>query len=279
MKSWSCPICYKSALPFADCSSIWSKSHDSSFSSSVSSTSVVGGGLSIYYANCRSLLPKINEIRGIAMNNRLDIIALTETWLDSEVFDCEVDIPSFRLLRGDRSHQGGGVALYVSESLVVKSYHSHCSLEFLSAAISTFQGVLLVGLFYRPPSSGSSLDDLESLLTGLDLLAYKSCVILGDFNIDLLKASDSLPLELLGIMSGLGLSQLVGEPTRSTASSSSLIDHVYVSGREMVHDLAVGTPLASSDHFSISFSIELPKPRPCQRAGRFGSILKLTLKA
>ncbi len=44
--------------------------------------------LVVDYTNCRSLLPKIDELRLLADDMRLDFIALTETWLDPSIKDC-----------------------------------------------------------------------------------------------------------------------------------------------------------------------------------------------
>jgi len=54
-------------------------------------------------------------------NNSIDIIDITETWGTPDIFDCEMEIPGFKLYRKDRSvvndKKGGGVALYIKNSL------------------------------------------------------------------------------------------------------------------------------------------------------------------
>jgi len=81
---WACPACTHSALPFADCSRL-SLGDDreavvgcpslSSTSSSIATASRLGG-LSVYYANCRSILPKIEDLLCLVASsdppNRLD---------------------------------------------------------------------------------------------------------------------------------------------------------------------------------------------------------------
>ena len=53
------------------------------------------------------------------MKNNLDILLITETWLDRTFTDSQFHIPGFRLLRLDRSVEfvgketGGGVCFYV----------------------------------------------------------------------------------------------------------------------------------------------------------------------
>ena len=76
--------------------------------------------LSVYYTNCRSILNKIDLLRGMACVEKFDVIALTETWLDmsGKVFDSEVRIDGYELFYKDRGNRrGGGVALYVRDIL------------------------------------------------------------------------------------------------------------------------------------------------------------------
>ena len=94
-------------------------------------------------------------------------------------------------------------------------------------------------------------------------------VSLGDFNVDLLKIDEQLPMNLLGVTSSFGLSQLGHEPTRVCASSSSLIDHVYASASPSISSLLVGAPLGSSDHCSLrlclsQFSVQKIPPLKCR---------------
>ncbi len=41
------------------------------------------GGLKVYYTNCRSLRNKIGLLRGKASVENFNIIAVTETWIDT----------------------------------------------------------------------------------------------------------------------------------------------------------------------------------------------------
>ena len=58
--------------------------------------------LSVYYSSCRSVLPKMDDLRVLAKVDKPDIIALCETWLGEEVSPSEVALPEFRSYRLDR---------------------------------------------------------------------------------------------------------------------------------------------------------------------------------
>ena len=81
----------------------------------------------VLMANVRSLSPKVDELGMIAHVNSVDIIAVTETWLTSDIPDNAVDIPNFNLFRKDRNdaikRNGGGVGAYISTSHPTRRIH------------------------------------------------------------------------------------------------------------------------------------------------------------
>ncbi len=99
-------------------------------------------------------------------------------------------MPSYVLLRRDRSRHGGGVLIFVRESLCVLSCERHERAELLSIVVNAGSGPLWLGVIYRPPGLDHSLEDLESVLVSLDLASHKKVVLLGDFNVDLLLQDD-----------------------------------------------------------------------------------------
>ena len=188
------------------------------------------------------------------------VIALSETWLDDSVFDSEVSLPSYRLLRHDRDRRGGGVAIYVSDSISIHSVSRCSSSELLSVELVTKSGLLLLAVLYRPPNLDTDFSLLDSAITTLNISNSSNTIIVGDFNIDLLASSSSAAADLLSLMSGFGLHQLVTSPTRVTSNSSSLIDHVYCSNHHLVDCLSVSSELGSSDHCSLSVHLSTCKP-------------------
>lgn len=65
-------------------------------------------GLSILYSNCRSMAPKIVLLHAKAALSKPDVIALTETRLDSTIMLSEINISLYRLICRDRTRHGGG---------------------------------------------------------------------------------------------------------------------------------------------------------------------------
>ena len=76
--------------------------------------------------------------------------------LDSSVFDDEINISGYDLVRNDRNRNGGGVAIYIRSVINYKIRHDlmnnnleTITLEVLPPKSKTF----LVNTWYRPPNS------------------------------------------------------------------------------------------------------------------------------
>ena len=279
-EAWCCKTYLKEALPFFDTSNL--SIPDTSVLSPTTSTSSLHGvtdgnssqptsvaphslslhSLNLFYSNCRSLPPKIDSLRALAAADDPDIILLCETWLDDSITDAELSISNYSICRRDRNRHGGGVAIYVRDNVPYSVFISHTSLELLMVDLKLKQGNLLCGVFYRPPSSAPSiLTLLDSTLEELPPNKQKSLVLLGDFNID--SRNQNLPsLSLINsIQDKFGLQQVVTEPTRTSSTSETIIDHAYLADKAMLSSCETEPPLEDSDHRSISLKLHLLPPR------------------
>ena len=96
-------------------------------------------------------------------------------------------------------------------------------------------------------------------------LKTSNIFLLGDFNCDLRSISttkcDPTAFKLLHIFDALNLQNIVKEPTRETPSSSTLIELIVTTRKDLVS--SVGThPLGISDHNLIYSTIMLKNKRP-----------------
>ncbi len=71
----------------------------------------------IIYYNCRSLLPKFDELLAVCQSFSPDVVCLVETWLCKDIEDRELFIPNYNFVRQDRNRHGGGVAMYIHNSV------------------------------------------------------------------------------------------------------------------------------------------------------------------
>ncbi len=70
------------------------------------------------HINVRSLLPKIDMVRIWAKSTNVDIMVLSETWLGRSTPDSYIYMEGYNIFRTDRHAKGGGVAIYVKNSLL-----------------------------------------------------------------------------------------------------------------------------------------------------------------
>ena len=78
------------------------------------------GSLKVYYTNSRSICNKIDLLRAVVCTEKIDIIAITESWLDmsGKLFMPEVQLEGYNIFHKDRKdRRGGGVVLYARKSL------------------------------------------------------------------------------------------------------------------------------------------------------------------
>ena len=182
-------------------------------------------GLKCAHLNVRSLLPKIEEVRHHIQSGALDVLCINETWLDSDVGDDLVSIPGYNIFRRDRNRHGGGVCIFVKQS-------HHCRLMSMVSIVESVwveislnkKETYIVGTIYRPPSSGTAYYD--GILNDIEFVQSinEKIILLGDLNIDYSfdHSLHSNPIHL--IEHTYNMKQLVLQPTRVTATTSSLID-------------------------------------------------------
>ena len=74
-------------------------------------------GLTIVIFNIVSLLKHIDELQVVIAHNKIDILAIDETRLDSTINDELIALSGYKVFRKDRNRFGGGVALYFLNSI------------------------------------------------------------------------------------------------------------------------------------------------------------------
>ena len=190
----------------------------------------------------QSLRDKIDEIRVLLDERKSPIFVVAETWLDGSHSSNEVEIKGYNLTRLDRScnPNRGGVAIYaknnVNTSLItMKSHPKPCKCENLWMKI-TFgaKRTMILGAIYRSHLNDNFVEHIRLDLE--DLVSLKHPILLiGDFNYDLMK-DGRIVEEYRRTMESYLLDQQIRKPTRVTESTSTLIDHAWITNEELVVD-------------------------------------------
>ena len=175
-----------------------------------------------------SLVKHIDQLRINIKNQTVDILAINETRLDDTINDSEIEISNYTLTRRDRSRHSGGVAIYVRNPIQFKLRNDlrDDDLELLCIEINKSKTKLfLISTWYRPPNASVELfEKFNCILTKIESLHLESTII-GDFNCNVLAdVLDNNTKHLIELCDLYQYSQLITQPTRITASSSTLID-------------------------------------------------------
>ena len=154
-------------------------------------------------------------------------IGRSETWITPQVdLDC-FEIPGYTFVNGNRTFSSGsGVGLYI------KSDHTFELRDDLKVDLIESMWIetqeLFIGIVYKPLSLSNRdfLDMFEETLHKI-FLSKKKCLIMGDFNINILSHS-TLSKEYLNLLQSEGFNALIFEATHVSESTQSCIDHIHI---------------------------------------------------
>jgi exonuclease III len=218
------------------------------------------------YLNARSIVNKHSELELYLIEENIDIVGITETWLTDSVSDSEMSIEGYTLLRGDRKSEtkqrGGGVALYIKNDIDFVAREEINGTEFAETiwcSINCSAEKTLIGVCYRAPDSKQKDDAaLYSVIDRASKLKEK-LIIMGDFNYPELNWSLQEKIDenhpFIECISNNFLSQIIEEPTRG----SNFLDLVLCSEVSIIQNIYIGEPFETSDHQLIRFKIMAKK--------------------
>ncbi len=209
--------------------------------------------------NIQSLPAKFNLLQELIqslINSKCepDIIFLQEIWKlpDSSLFN----LTGYNFIFKTRgASQGGGVGMYIKNNyrfniLETNSLFIDQIIEtlFIEVWLSSNKKIIL-GTVYRPAVNHPQLTVSEqfnqffelfsNLLDNLSQLDTR-VIIGGDFNLDALKyRTASNVTNYIDMLFSYGFLQLIMKPTRCSASSATLIDHILSNNHANLHETII----------------------------------------
>ena len=211
-------------------------------------------------ARRRPVVNKLVELELCIMNEKPDVVAITETWLTHNISDNELHFEGYTLFRRDRDdpikQRGGGVLMYIRSSLnpfEVIDVKSDLFSEIIFCNISCKGENTLLGVCYRPPDS--KVENDESFYKILSSFKNKAFILLGDLNLANLKWDNKTCLDkshpFVECLDNNFISQCVDKPSRG----DNFLDLILCSDETLIKNLSVDEPFETSDHQIIRFEI------------------------
>ena len=206
-------------------------------------------------------LDKPTALRDFILDNSLDILTLTETWLTSDTPHTALQSltpPTYTITHSPRlTGRGGGLAIIYRSHMKIESVPLPCysSFEVSSSRLTASSSSLTLLTVYRPPSGSLSLfiEEFSNLLS--DTSAQPGDLLIsGDFNIHLDNTSSSYTKTFLAILDSCGLVQHVSFPTHVDGHTLDLI--ISRSSSNLVSSVCHTFP-ALSDHHAILATLSI----------------------
>ena len=208
---------------------------------------------------------KASEIAELIVDNSIDILCITETWIKDNNIDSqllsELAPPGFKVYSQPRCNKrGGGLAVVYRETLKlsVSSTAQHDSFECLKFLISIGSSTVSTYVVYRPPNPRFYNKFLEEFtdLIGEFQTSPGVPLVVGDFNVHVDNPLDTNVSKFLSLLEGANLKQHVH---CSTHQRGHTLDLVISNADFQVESLTTDMSI-QSDHWALLFGVNLPKP-------------------
>ena len=202
--------------------------------------------------NAPSLLKHKVQIEMLLRENKIDILALNEAKISETVCDSLIIIEGYNHERYDRNRHGGGVLVYIKETItydrILDSDLEPNSLETVSiqSKPKCAKSFVIIAWYRLPKHKIDDILNIEKLYKNHDK-SNTEVIIVGDSNCDDLPDQDksSIVAKLRAFYKQHEFKQLIRKATRTTNRSSTLLNHFSTNKPNNT---------ASSDSSTIRFS-------------------------
>lgn len=222
--------------------------------------------LCIINLNARSLSNKYSSFSSLVASHSPHVIGVTETWLHSDIYDCEVTPPGYNVLRVDRKEgRGGGVALFLRSDLQYSVLQSPPEIETIWCKVHINKTNVIIGVFYRPPKYTPNEITILNAFIQERGFGSSNLICMGDFNVPNISWASlsvtgdntNLSRELLEFSLSLGLKQIVSDPTRE----SNILDLIFLNAPLITSGFECEITDGISDHKAVIATINLSVSR------------------
>ena len=212
--------------------------------------------LLLCHLNVNSIQNKIDELSELMRSFQCQIMALSETKIDSTYPNKQFQMQGYKIFRKDRKAKGGGVMLYIAEELKPRKLglprKNYNKIEALAATMEVEGEMMVVLCIYRPPKAAGKDHYLRTEQELNEIVAWatlqsKILIITGDLNLNRLQPHGREGKMLIDLEHIHNLNCLITEPTRCTDSSQTLID-VILTNKPEYFEMSGQFDAGMSDH-------------------------------
>ena len=208
--------------------------------------------LNVCHANIRSLSrAKLNAIK-VSLADMYDVITLSETHLHNGISNDLFELEGYHdILRKDRNGNGGGVAVYIRDTMTYKRMFKYetADIEAIWIQLNTIEGKILLCSCYRPPDNVGFWNSFQDVINEVKTDNAKYIFVLGDLNADFKTINGRKLVEMCTLQN---LNCMVHEPTRITDRTATVLDQIVTNCPNFIKGIDVSPPVSTSDHCTVA---------------------------
>ena len=243
--------------------------------------------LTMCLLNIRSLRNKTADFVDYVCETKVDLFAITETWLcpnDDAIRNESCPVGYVLADHSRTGRRGGGTALVYRNSLTVKKIDAgeKTSFEFSEWTVQSASHNLRIIVIYRPPYSDVHKVPMSTFFAEFAdyvetiLLSKEELLILGDFNIHIDVAGDSDANKLSDFFESVGLQQHVEQHTQAQGHTLDLV--ISRRSDNIIEDLP-RVDRFLSDHGTVLFSLKSIKPSLLEKTISYRKLKSIDLNS
>ena len=201
---------------------------------------------------CLGLFHKKDYVRALIDENNVDLFALQETELSSDILETNLSIKGFAI-EVEQNDEKRRVAIYVKNTILYKRRVDleQKNLHLMILDIETMPPIRLINIYrtFNPQDGSTARENFKKQLNLINMVTDSKTILLGDMNLDERKrfkvdyAQRRLFEDFEEILGHHQLLQLVNETTweRSIENQlkSSILDHIYCTDKSDIENLTV----------------------------------------
>ena len=226
--------------------------------------------LNLSHVNARSIANKIDQFQVEVCDNKVDICAITETWIrkdDIEAITNEVPPIGYKIFSKPRTtgRNGGGLALvykdYLTVNELIAENHIFNTMEIQVYHVRLDHISINLYVIYRIPSMSiiSFCDELSQVLEDDIARSANKTLFVGDFNIHVDDSSDSDTITFMDLLDSYNMLNKVTFPTHVKHHSLDLV----IENRDNTVVTHVKEGLFLSDHCFVHSTLDIITPKEC----------------
>ena len=228
-------------------------------------------GVRVCYVNAQSCRNKTLAIADHILDNQLDMMAISETWLkssrDSNVIK-DIVPNGYCIKHTPRPiGKGGDVAIIHKSEIVLYKQDTDAfrSFEHIECRLKTPMSSMRIVVFYRPPSSAKNglttsvfFDEWDRFIDQ-HTIKPGPLIIMGDLNIHIDNTTNADARRLINAVSATGMVLHVREPTHRKGHTLDVL-MTRSTDEHLVRNVTI-TDMGLSDQFAVNFNINIVQRR------------------